>query len=671
MWIEFLFTVLVGAFLVIIPGALLLKGLGCSFSASAACAAPVSIVLFIVIGIGQSLLGISNWILLILVVLVVSAAPLLFTAATKRNGENSTVDSYTRIKIGDLLLYVAVSLGIMSLVFLKNLDGPSSFLQVGDNAFHLNIVKSMMESENFSILAVTQYPNVLPQNQIPFMNSSFYPAGWHIIVSLTSLLLNTSIPLSENAINLLFTSIIFPLGISAMMQLTFKEKGIVFFASFLVVACVAFPLRTLVVHQIYPNISALSCVPAVVCLGMVALRNLAVFDCRALVAFFLASGGIATLHPNGVFVCAIFLVSFTLTDIVPTVCNRNKWLAGKKGSRIALSLILILVSIGLWIVLKSSSFMDSVTSFLWTWTIGMDEAIGHIVSLGLRSGIPQGVLGVLVFLGFCYCASRWQYAWLPLSYVVVCGVFFFNAIGDPAIKQFFAGFWYTDPERTAALVAIAAIPLASVGLYLVYKGISFVILKKDSVGLEGSYRAKIVLAVMVAGLFCFINYSSYRFFFDGRLSAFGATENELEYESMASNGRFYSERKRDFVEDVLEVVPRGTLILNMPHDGSMFAYAVDDLNVYYKSAISSNESNDSIVIREGLDRYDMDLDVRKSVENIGVQYILMLGTSEEENYDSNRWEPSSWEGFSNINDDSNWLEVVIEREDMRLYKIVG
>ena len=109
----------------------------------------------------------------------------------------------------------------------------------------------------------------------------------------------------------------------------------------------------------------------------------------------------------------------------------------------------------------------------------------------------------------------------------------------------------------------------------------------------------------------------------------------------------------------------------MPHDGSMFAYAVDDLNVYYKSAISSNESNDSIVIREGLDRYDMDLEVRKSVENIGVQYILMLGTSEEENYDSNRWESSSWEGFSNINDDSNWLEVVIEREDMRLYKIVG
>ena len=103
----------------------------------------------------------------------------------------------------------------------------------------------------------------------------------------------------------------------------------------------------------------------------------------------------------------------------------------------------------------------------------------------------------------------------------------------------------------------------------------------------------------------------------------------------------------------------------------MFAYAVDDLNVYYKSAISSNESNDSIVIREGLDRYDMDLEVRKSVENIGVQYILMLGTSEEENYDSNRWESSSWKGFSNINDDSNWLEVVIEREDMRLYKIVG
>ena len=68
-----------------------------------------------------------------------------------------------------------------------------------------------------------------------------------------------------------------------------------------------------------------------------------------------------------------------------------------------------------------------------------------------------------------------------------------------------------------------------------YKGISFVILKKDNVGLEGSYRAKIVLAVMAAGLFCFINYSSYRFFFDGRLSAFGATENELEYESMASN----------------------------------------------------------------------------------------------------------------------------------------
>lgn len=110
-----------------------------------------------------------------------------------------------------LLFYVAVSLIFVIFMFAGNLDGAASFQPDNDNATHLNIIKTMAASGNYSILHTSSY---LPGEISPHPNgdAGFYPAIFHAFAAISVSWFGISVSLAENAMTAVIISLIYPLG---------------------------------------------------------------------------------------------------------------------------------------------------------------------------------------------------------------------------------------------------------------------------------------------------------------------------------------------------------------------------------------------------------------------------------------------------------------------------
>ena len=139
----------------------------------------------------------------------------------------------------------------------------------------------------------------------------------------------------------------------------------------------------------------------------------------------------------------------------------------------------------------------------------------------------------------------------------------------------------------------------------------------------------------------------------------------------------YDAEERAFVREVKKVVPDDALVLNVPDDGSAFAYGTDELRVYYRYLRTygeENETQESKAIRTGLNELASNEDVRSAVEHVGAEYLLLLdrkGVPGERRFLFTYEDGEKWNGVESVQDDTPGFEVVLSRDDMRLYRIVA
>lgn len=89
-----------------------------------------------------------------------------------------------------------------------------------------------------------------------------------------------------------------------------------------------------------------------------------------------------------------------------------------------------------------------------------------------------------------------------------------------------------------------------------------------------------------------------------------------------------------FLNDVSRVVGQDALVINVPFDGSAFAYPAYGLNLYYRTIVGcsyngnsgegSGERVDSVLLRTQLDTLTSNGGVREAVDERGVSYVLLL-----------------------------------------------
>lgn len=265
MWITFFICYAFALIAIIVPGALILKCFSLNLPSAIACAAPLSVATYVVLGqafwiIQLSMSGIQLFVIALALTAAIALAGKKFTVNTLVNCPTVTKSEYTLLTIG---LLIAFAIIVYSTVL--PLDGPESFSQHSDNMAHLGSIISMTETGFYSTFNASSYL-ATPLNQIPVETSpSFYPEGWHIVCAMISSTLGVSAPMAENAANLAFAGSVFPLGICALSETVFSghQKTLLRFGAIVSSVCfVAFPSGMYLFGPLYPNAASYCALPA-------------------------------------------------------------------------------------------------------------------------------------------------------------------------------------------------------------------------------------------------------------------------------------------------------------------------------------------------------------------------------------------------------------------------
>ena len=277
----------------------------------------------------------------------------------------------------------------------------------------------------------------------------------------------------------------------------------------------------------------------------------------------------------------------------------------------------------------------------------------------------------MVLLGILYIVVKKQrLAWIVVSYALAAGIFVAAAsLGNCWLKHFLAGFWYTDPYRAAALVGVSGVPLAVAGLYALVRIVQKILATLRPAHAE-SRQNKIAAGIVIA-LVCVAIYSPVA---PGNLPFFKHVQNITATHAGREIDVPYTDTEKNFVDRVNELIDEDDVVLNLPYDGSMMAYGLSDLSVYYRSIAGygrASESEQGALMREQLSSLATNEQVQEAVRETSADYVLIMANGEDQLNFTSAYDPELWKGIESINENTPGFELVLSEGDKKLYRIVS
>ncbi|WP_273382254.1 DUF6541 family protein [Enorma phocaeensis] len=580
-----------------------------------------------------------------------------------------------------IALTLILGAGLGYNLFLSRLAEPDALFQAYDVTQHLNLIRSMADSGRLSSIAVTPYATAADRAIDPFGGAGFYPAAWHALCAIVVQTTGFATTVVINASTFVFSCLVFPLGLIALFALLFGgDRKVVLCGSLTTLAFVAFPWALITFGPVFPNLAGFTVVPVALVLFVYLCgpsRNLAASSTKAAAGgtaahrnglltatplpsriccgaiLLLCVLGLALLHPNTVFTCAVVLIPYCISRIAEELRCRGIDTARKILACVGFAV----VCLGIWYVCYKLPFLQETVTHIWPDFLRLWQAIVQVLSLSYTTGFfsemaTQFVLAALVMIGAVRALNNPRLRWVAFSYAFACFIFIVSATQSTEIKQFLAGFWYTDPMRLAAMAAIAASPLAALGLAWAYD-MALALVTGYNERIESTTHP-IRIAVLLGVGFLLLNFAP-----EFNLPGLHSTPSEsvaqeyedLEYRDWPKNvhttfgdyraivSETYSyisplslEEQR-FLERIATYVPTSELVLNDPMDGSFLAYGMYGIRTYYRNFIgygTPEETEASRVIRLHLYDYAQDPAVQEAVAEVDARYVLVMDQDDSE-----------------------------------------
>lgn len=588
-----------------------------------------------------------------------------------------TVDADT-IEWLMLFVYVLVGITAASLIFVKNLDGPSSFMQEYDNWYHLGAVRSFMETGNYSSLSPSIYADWRVQGLVePYVTiSGFYPSAWHGIVAMTVSFLGSTVTLGVNALNALIVGVVYPIGAFYLLRTLFGQNNSVrWFGAIGAVAFSAFPWCYVEYGPLYPNLLSSALLPVCISCFIEFFADGTSAREHALsgIIFFVGSLAVALAQPNGIFTAAIILAPYCVYQ------------AGKIASQVwkgrvvfAIQVVVVLGILAIWIVCYRLPSFREIVNFNWASYESLHQAVVSASLLGVGMESIQPLLALCVLIGFTWALTRREYRWIAAGYLLVFVSYCIATSSEGYLKHILTGFWYTDPRRLAANMAIAGLPLAVIGMSRLYGWfkVAFLAFASHSGGMSAR-PTRLVGVLSLITVLALVFYPNFEIRGVVKVTtAFGGLTDHIAAQNSQSRNNILNPEERAFAEKAFAITGNSAPIINTPNDGSCFLYGVDDMNMMYRFFYvqdSSKETEASRLIRTELDQVASDASVQDAVKSYGARYVLVLDQGDDEKQPRRfvgNYDPAQWRGILNISDDTPGFKTVLSEGDMRLYEIV-
>lgn len=723
MWRQFALAVVVVLVLCYVPGYLFSRALGTKRTTSLVVAPLISVCLIGFSGIAIYPLGLRGVTPLLggvgLFILIAAGLAYLIQKIrpTQENQSHANLGEKDSLNGVFLLVTAGISTAIFFVIFHKAIRNPSWFLQSADNYAHLAYITRSVQSGIYSMLHAAFYTGARPEFQTPFFDEGFYPTLFHSFAAVTAAITGLNEALTENVVWFVFVAVIYPVGVCALLQ-TIGKKNLVasVLTSFVVFAQLAFPLRMVTVHAVFPNVAGFCLVPTVVavfilsfnektsckevCTSTHSVQKFSV-NVHTLCLCFMGIIALALVHPSADFLWAIFVLPFVLCNLLPSfVQYLSKKFELTKPKRIILLICLECVilgsAIGMWNIVLNSSFMAPTVNFLWEIYVDPIKSIITVLNFGLLMNMPQILFAVAFWIGFVSCILNKNYRWLILAFLMTAVIYVASLSEILPIKRFFSGFWYTDPERTAAMVAIAAVPVAIIGMEtaitllfdLIKHGIKTV--KEGNKG-EKNNSENSACTISASGdqatckpcmfiknsgiLMCIIAVLwGCALLSPWDLASLPRRErSELRWGIIWLNEVFeprdhttYKASEDEFVKKALQIVGND-LVVNNPYDGSLVLNSLYGMNIFYRAKVESEELPQSVIIRTKLNEVATNPEVQQAVRETGARYVLLLDLENP----ALLGDQSYFFSGLQITDKDPGFELVLREGPYRLYRITA
>lgn len=533
---------------------------------------------------------------------------------------------------------------------------PNWVSQTYDANFHLNAIRYIADHGNASSLFVSSMTS-------SDGSAAFYPAAWHGLASLVFELSGAEVPVVANTMSVVIAGVIWPLSVMYLVRHLFSvARPTLLVAGVVSAAYISFPLLLIFFGVLYPNSLGISLLPIGVTLvaqvfGLGDRQRITVG--QGLTLGVLVSLAIALAHPNMVMTLLVMAVPmvafFALRQVLRAVRGEAAPLA--VVCQVLLGSALIWLVWFLWGLVRPPKEAGG-----WEPTVTDAAGIGEAL---LNNALGYGNLWVISLLGlvgaFSIFHARRNLVWLVAlwsytAYFYIASRSMFWADG----RDWVIGVWYHDPFRIAALLPVAAAPLAVVGADYIVNWL------QDLARPLAAQRATVALAVVSALAIAPLTWATQG---NTRMEDYVAT-TFWEY-APTPDSPLLTPDEYKVLQAIEDYVPEDATIIVNPWTGAGLAYAFSGREVTgYHTSYEPTPENEVLI--ENLNEAAVDPAVCTTVNNENARYALYFGGREINEHISGKHtdEYSSLEYLSQLETiGSKAVEVLYQSGDATLYRI--
>ncbi len=622
-WFATVPVVLACLLLLFLPGMLVLAGLGLQRWSHVAVAPVLTVSIVAVTAIAAPFLGIA-WSILPVAGATVILAALLFVVRFAWHRRRGTVPPVLALpRPGKSLVVAATGFlagsAAIALQLRSAFGRPENISQTFDNVFHLNAIRYVLDTANASSLTLS---GMTSGDSPPY----FYPAAWHGLVSLLVQMTGAQISVAVNILNLCVAAGVWTAGCMFLARTVVGPNAYaVAAAGVLAAGFGSFPLLLLDFGVLYPNFLSVSMIPAALACVSIFFGVTDAAGRMGMARYVLApvsAIGVALAHPNGLMSLLALSIPILLVSFIAFSLARYRNGHGHTGSLVmgaGLLGILGVVAV-MWKYIRPPA---AAATWLPFQTPG--QAVGEILTNSAMQRPPAWAVSVLLVAGVVVLWRRHKPIWLLGSFAVIAALFIVVSAGPPGwARDTLTGVWYNDSYRLAALLPVAAVPLAAAGAgwlvgtlqhaWVTHRGA----LKAIPAGIRKSRL--VVSAVMPLAVLGLV--------MAAQTVPIGASIQSAKVNySTTPDSALVSSDEMALIDDLDDYVPADATIAVNPWTGGAMAFAIADRNTTSKHTLTTYTKATEL-LNDKLREAGTDPAVCAAVRADNVRYVLDFGTKE-------------------------------------------
>lgn len=350
----------------------------------------------------------------------------------------------------------------------RGIGTPASINQTFDGVFHVNSINAIAQARLASSSVFSGMAN-------PGSGGGFYPPTFGAIGGLVVIYTHVN---AINAANIvaLAMAMVWPVTVSIAVRRIARPTVFGYAIAMVGAVTIAlFPALLLRFGTLWPNaLSYLALAPALVVLlrlfgldregGALGARSERMPWWPTLIVAAISLPGLALAHPG-----AVFLVFYLAMPILIWIGWRRFVTESSGGLRAkTVGAVGTLVVVGLFFVgvvwaSYRISTVASVRHQYWPPHETWDQAIGQVLLLGTELSSPNAAMAILVVTGLYAALRHGSGRFLIACYLIVGTLAVLSASIETPSTMRWTGFWYNDPFRIFAALAVIVLPLVALG----------------------------------------------------------------------------------------------------------------------------------------------------------------------------------------------------------------